>query len=193
MKETFCYKSVSRLDMLDPHTNLVARMNKVAIIAILVLSAIGILLNYLLRMLGQPGGFYFLYSFLSAFLCVAYIYLHEFVHAVFIMLIKHERPEIRFGKLAASCGSSTIVFSRVEYLIVASAPLVVFCALLIPLCILLPPLYFPLPFAPLLYNIFGSVGDVYMIMRVLRAPKGSVVIDKGTEFVLFAPVSEEKI
>lgn len=187
INDRYVYRSVGRVDMLDPKRNIVGKLNKVAIFAIFFGAALGILLNYIFRMKGEPGGIYFLYSIMSAFCCVLYIYLHEFTHAAAILLIKGEKPRIKFHKLVASCGSPTIVFGKLQYFFVASAPFAVFCALLIPLCILLPAVYFPLMFSPLCYNVFGSMGDMYMIARVMRSPRYSTVVDKGTELVIYTP------
>ncbi len=174
--------------MLDHKHNVVKKMNSFAIIAILVCCAIGDLLNYCLRMLGKPGGMYFLWILAGCVLCFCYIYLHELTHALAILMVKRELPTIRIEKFVASCGSPTMVFSKTEYFFVAVAPFAFYCLLLIPLCVVLPPSFFPLPFMPLMYNIFGSMGDLYMINRVMKLPKKAVVIDSGTEMNMYVPI-----
>lgn len=187
MTEELLYRSVARFDLLDPKQNIISKMNKFAVIAILFSCAVGAALNYLLRMLGERGGMYFVYILTGVVLCYVYIYLHEFTHALGILIVKREMPKVSFGKIAAMCGSPTIVFSKAQYVFVASLPLVFFCALLIPLCVLLPAEFFPLPFMPLCYNVFGSMGDVYMIYRTAKLPKGGAIIDGGAELCLYAP------
>ncbi|MCH5350367.1 MAG: DUF3267 domain-containing protein [Clostridiales bacterium] len=191
MTKSTVYKSVGRLDMYSAQNRFIHYMNRFALIGVLVFSAVGLVLNYVFRMLGDPGGPYLLYSLLCVPLCVAYIYIHEYLHALAVLIIKRERPRIKFDKLIASCGSSTIVFGKAEYFFVATFPFLFFCAALIPLCIFLPPLFFPMPFAPLVYNLFGSAGDFYMIQRAMSLPKGGAVIDKGTEIVLYVPVDNK--
>lgn len=190
MREYFVYKPIIKLDMLGNKHKLINRLNSVAIIIILAVGAIGLVLNYVLRMWRQAGGMYFVYSLVGAALCVVYIYLHELTHAFAIVAIKHRKPEIKFGKLVASCGCPSITFSKTQYVFVASFPFLFYCALLIPLCVLLPPLYFPMPFLPLCYNVFGSMGDMYMIRVMLRAPKESIIIDQGTEVGAFTPIKQ---
>ncbi len=191
MTKDTVFKSVGRLDMYSAQNHFIHYMNKFALIAVLVFSAVGFVLNYTLRMLGEPGGPYLLYALASVPLCVFYIYIHEYIHAIAVLVIKRERPRIKFDKLIASCGSNTIVFNKAEYFFVASIPFLFFSSILIPLCVLLPPVYFPLPFAPLVYNLFGSAGDFYMIKRAMALPKGGAVIDKGAEVVFYVPFDQK--
>lgn len=185
------YKEIRKIDMVDPRLGLVRYLNKIALPGMLISIVIGLILNYCLRMLGQPGGFYAIYAIAGFVLCLIYIYLHELTHAVSIVLIKHIKPKIKFGLLVASCGVENVYFNKFQYFIVAVMPLFLFCVALIPLCVLLPPIYFPLPFMPLCYNIFGSLGDVYMIRAALTAPKNSVISDSGTVLTFFTPITHE--
>ena len=191
MKKNYLYKSVAHLDMITVKNGLIGKLNTFAVIAIIVGNALAMLLNYVFRMRGTPGGMYFVYGLCGAALCVLYIFLHELTHAVAIMLVKCTVPEIRFGKLVASCGAPMTAFSKAQYFFVASFPFVLYCAVLIPLCVLLPAIYFPIPFMPLCYNVFGSLGDMYMIRRMMMTPRRSVVIDKGTEVAAYMPASTE--
>lgn len=185
------FKSVGRLNLYSAKSRFIHNMNKFALIAVLAFASVGFILNYTLRMLGDPGGMYLVYILVSVPLCIVYIYIHECVHALAILLIKREKPRIKFDKLIASCGANTIVFNKAEYFFVAGAPFILFCLILIPLCVFLPPLYFPMPFAPLVYNLFGSAGDFYMIQRAMKLPKGGAVIDKGAEIVLYVPIVQK--
>lgn len=181
------YKKIGRLDMLDPKHNIVKRLNSFVAITIFAVCFVGVLLNGILRSLGEFVGLYFVWIAVGIVLCILYIYLHELTHAAAILLIKGEKPEIKIRKLVASCGSPTIAFTKFQYLFVAGIPFAFYCLLLIPLCVLLPPIYFPIPFMPLVYNVFGSIGDMYMIYRVMRLPKKAVVIDSGTELTMYMP------
>ncbi len=192
MKKEYVYKAIARLDMINVKNGLIKKLNSFAVIAILVGNALAMLLNYLFRMRGEAGGMYFLYGLCGAVLCVLYIYLHEFTHAVAILLVKRTVPEIRFGKLVASCGAPMTVFSKAQYFFVASFPFFLYCAALIPLCIFIPAVFFPLPFMPLCYNVFGSLGDMYMIGRMMIVPRRCVIVDNGTEVAAYAPISALK-
>lgn len=188
MKKGYEYKIVSRVNVFDSN-GLVHKLTAFAFISVLVSSLIGIVLNYVFRARGEPGGMYIVYSLSGFAAVVLYMYFHEFAHALAIICVTGKAPTIRFGKLVASCGSPFITFSKAQYFFVASFPMVFFCALLIPLCVLLPPIFFPIPFMTLCYNIFGSAGDVYLLAKAVRIPRRCVIVDSGTEMCAYAEVA----
>ncbi|MDE6028973.1 MAG: DUF3267 domain-containing protein [Clostridiales bacterium] len=191
MKAVYDYKAINRLDLSDPKFKMLNKLNLFALISITVCCVVGIVLNYCLRMLGQAGGMYFVYILCGVVLCFIYPYVHEFAHAFAIIISKWKRPYIKFGKFAAYCGSPDIIFTKGQYFFVAAFPFFFYCAALIPLCVLLPPYFFVLPFMPLAYNVFGSVADLFMIRLVLSSPKYAVVVDCGTDIVVYVPAKGE--
>lgn len=188
MKDIYDYKAINRLDMSNPKFKTLNKLNVFALISITVSCVVGIILNYCLRMLGQAGGMYFIYILCGAVLCFIYPYVHEFAHAFAILISRFKRPYVKFGKFAAYCGSPDIIFTKGQYFFVASFPFFFYCALLIPLCVFLPAEFFVLLFMPLMYNVFGSIADLFMIRLVLSSPKRSVVVDCGTDIVVYIPV-----
>lgn len=192
MKKTYDFKAVSRLDMHDPRLKLLNKLNAVAFVCIVVCCVTGAILNYCLRMRGTAGGMYFVYIICGFAACMIYPYIHEFAHAFAIMAIKRQVPSVKFGKLAAYCGSSDIFFGKAQYCFVALFPFVFYCILLIPLCVFLPAMFFPIPFMPLAYNVFGSFADFFMINAALRSARNSVIVDRGTELTVYAPLRREK-
>lgn len=187
MKAVYDYKATNRLDLADPKFKMLHKLNAFALISILASGAVGLVLNYCLRMMGQSGGMYFVYALCGAVLCFIYPYVHEFAHAFAIVLGGGKKPYIKFGKFAAYCGSPDIIFSKSRYLFVVSFPFIFYCALLIPLCVFVSAEFFPLPFLPLMYNIFGSVADAFMARVVICSPKHAVVVDCGTDVVIYLP------
>ncbi len=182
------YVLAEKFDMLDPKVKVVDRLNIVALAGVLVLCIGGAIVNYCLRMLGEPAGMYIVYILCGVVLTVLYMYLHELAHAFAIIAVKHKRPKVKFGKRVASCGSPDIIYTKAQYAFVALFPLVLFCIVLVPLCIILDAQFFVLPFMPLTYNILGSFGDIYMVNRVMKAPRKCVVVDEGTEVRLYIRV-----
>ncbi|MCH5160851.1 MAG: DUF3267 domain-containing protein [Clostridiales bacterium] len=182
------YKEILHINLLDNvRRKLINKLNVFAFFAVIVCSVVGVALNYFLRMRGESGGVYILFILAGVPLCLLYIYLHEVMHFLAVLISTGKKPEIKFGKLVASCGSPTISYGKAKYFFVASFPLIFFCATLIPLCVLLPPEFFPLPFIPLCYNIFGSFGDIYMIMRALSVRGICRIIDSGTDIYIYLP------
>ena len=188
MKRTYDYKAALRLNMLDPKLRLLHKLNAFAVVSILIGCAVGLVLNYCLRMLGEPGGMYFVYMLGGVGLCLIYPYVHEFAHAVAVIVLTGKIPSVKFGKLAAYCGSPDIVFNKIRYYMVASFPFLLYSAILIPLCIFVPPIYFSLPFMPLMYNVFGSVADWFMIHIAAASPRHSIIVDSGTEIITYIPI-----
>ena len=187
------YKEILHINLLDSiRRKMIIKMNVFAFIAVMASSVIGVILNYFLRMPGEAGGRYCIYILAGVPLCVLYIYLHEVMHFLAVLISTGKKPEIKFGKFVASCGSPTISYGKAKYFFVASFPLLFFCALLIPLCVLLPPEYFPLPFIPLSYNIFGSIGDMYMIKRALSVRGKCRIIDSGTDMYIYLPEARQQ-
>lgn len=184
------YKSIRRLEMLDPKLKLLHKLNAFALIAVMIASAVGVALNYFLRMPGEPGGMYFVYILCGVAADIIYPYFHEFAHAFAVMIIKWKLPTVKFGKLAAYCGAPDTIFTKLQYFFVASFPFLLFCGALIPLCIFIPCLYFPPVFLPLVYNLFGSLADGYMFAKTLSSPRRCVVVDGGTDLVIYTPVAE---
>lgn len=187
MKEVYDYKAINRLDLSDPKFKMLNKLNLFALISIVASCVVGIVLNYCLRMIGQAGGMYFVYILCGVVLCFIYPYVHEFAHAFAIIISRGKKPYIKFGKFAAYCGSPDIIFNKGQYFFVAAFPFFSYCAVLIPLCVLLPAEFFVLPFMPLMYNVFGSVADLFMIRLVLSSPKHAVVVDCGTDIVVYVP------
>lgn len=120
---------------------------------------------------------------------VAYIVLHEWVHGVFIRLLSGEKAQ--FG-LQLSKGyafaKSDYFFGKAAYVVIALAPVVIWGLVLNVLLGTVPPQwYLPVYFIQAM-NIGGAVGDYYVTWRILRMPKGVLVIDSGTSMKFFAPV-----
>lgn len=192
MAKTYDYKAVSRLDVKNPRLKLLNKLTAIAFIGIVVSCVAGLFLNYFLRMPGTAGGMYFVYIVCGFIACLIYPYIHEFAHAIAIIVIKRQVPSVKFGKLVASCGSPDIFFGKAQYVFAASFPFMLYCAIFIPLCVFIPPVFFPISFMPLTYNVFGSLADFFMINTALRAPRKSIIVDCGTETVAYAPIYSDK-
>lgn len=192
MHETHDYKLVVRYDMLGPHQKILQKLNAVATVSVLICCAVGSTLNYCLRMYGQAGGMYFVYILCGSGLCLVYPYVHELAHAFAVIAVKGKAPSVKFGKLAACCGSPFIIFSKPQYFFAAAFPFLFFGVAAIPVCIFLPAMFFPIAFMPAVYNLFCSMGDFYMINKAAKAPRGCAIIDGGTEISVFIPTFDKK-
>lgn len=187
-KKVYDYKVVTRLNLSDPKQKTLVKLNTFAVISIMVVCAVGLILNYCLRMLGNAGGMYFVYILCGFVCCLIYPFVHEFAHAFAVLICRGKLPTVRFGKFAAYCGSPDIIFNKIQYFFVAAFPFVFYGAVLVPLCVYLPAEFFAIPFMPAVYNVFGSVADAFMIRKALASPKRCIIVDGGTDVVIYTPV-----
>ena len=112
---------------------------------------------------------------------ILYIPLHEIVHG--IVLKKYTDEKLSFGwKLVyAYCGSKEAVVDRKEYYAVALAPLLVFSVVFISLMVLNPSLSL-VWYVMELMNVSGSVGDIYVSIKLKKEKSRDILItDSGTD------------
>lgn len=112
---------------------------------------------------------------------ILYIPLHEIVHG--IVLKKYTDEKLSFGwKLVyAYCGSKEAVVDRKEYYAVALAPLLVFSVVFISLMFLNPSLSL-VWYVMELMNVSGSVGDIYVSIKLKKEKSRDILItDSGTD------------
>ena len=117
---------------------------------------------------------------------------HEAVHGA-VMLAFGARPEfgvLRVSRIPAGLYTTSPGhrFSRKQYLIVGLAPLVVIAPLGIPACLLPFGAYLILPFT---VNFAGCIGDISIMWRVARNPKGVLFEDLRDGIRFWAPEQGE--
>lgn len=122
---------------------------------------------------------------------VAYIVLHELVHGIFIRLFSHEKPFYGYTGLYAYAGSHAY-FGKVEYIVIALAPIVVWGIVLAILCFLLDAAWFWVVYLIQITNLSGAAGDLYVFFRFLKLPREILVGDSGTAMVVYAPKHKEE-
>lgn len=125
---------------------------------------------------------------------VAYIFLHEWVHGVFIRFFTGEKAEFGFIPQAGMAyAKSSWFFGKLAYIVIALAPIIVWGIVLFVLIKEAPEEYFWYIYALQMFNVSGAAGDLYVTWLVSRMPEGVVVLDNGTSMKFFAPVkvSEE--
>ena len=117
---------------------------------------------------------------------VAYIFLHEAVHAAFFKIFD-TKCKLRFGFTAgmAYC-SSDGYYKKAPYLAVALSPVVIWTPLLLIPCLLVPLTYFWGVFFIQIFNVSGAAGDLYVTVKILTAPKKVLILDNGTDMEIYA-------
>ena len=110
---------------------------------------------------------------------VAYMVFHELIHGVTMQIFSGGKPSYGFNGAAAYAGSAAY-FTKRQYAVIALLPLVLLGILLAALNALLYPSLFWFVFLLQTVNVFGSAGDLYVVLRIAAMPYDTLVLDTGT-------------
>lgn len=113
----------------------------------------------------------------------AYIALHELTHGV---VMKACGASVRYGyKVAYAYAGSYAYFTRSAYFVIALAPVVLWGIVFAVLTACLPEHWFWVGWLWQLMNVSGAAGDFYCSIRILRAPRDTLVQDTGTAMTFY--------
>ncbi len=121
---------------------------------------------------------------------LVYILLHEGVHGFFIRMFTGENAEFGFQlKAGMAYASSRFFFGKAAYITIALAPVIVWGIVLALLLKDVPECYWWYLYAVQILNISGCVGDLFVVYRILKAPKETLALDSGLSMKFFAKTS----
>lgn len=129
-------------------------------------------------------------QFLAAILAlIIVLVLHEGIHGLAYWLLAGVRPVFAFKGAYAYAAAPGWYVARGPYLAIGLAPLV-----LLSLAGMLALAVTPLSWLAVIYfavvmNAAGAVGDLWVAVLLLRAPRGCLALDSGEEIQLFAPAA----
>lgn len=116
----------------------------------------------------------------------AVLVLHELVHGLFFWLFTRSRPRFGFKGAYAYAAAPGWYIPRPQFLIVGLAPLVLISLVgLLILSVTAPPVSLVFLVA-LILNATGAIGDLYMVVRLLFAPRDLLIEDEGEGIRWFA-------
>lgn len=116
---------------------------------------------------------------------IVYIVLHELTHALFIKIFA-PKSKVKFGFTAGMAyAGSDECFKKLPYLVIALAPLVIWTLLLLIPCLLVPTVYFWGVYFVQMLNVAGAAGDLYVTIKILKAPKNCLIIDNGVSMEVY--------
>lgn len=114
---------------------------------------------------------------------LAYIALHELTHGIVMMACG---AHVHYGyKVAYAYAGSYAYFTRSAYIVIALAPVVVWGIVFAVLTACLPRDWFWVVWLWQLMNVSGAAGDFYCSLRILRAPRDTLVQDTGTAMTFY--------
>ena len=117
---------------------------------------------------------------------VAYIFLHELVHGIFIRHFSGVKAHYGFTGLYAYAGSDAYL-NKKGYLILALAPVVFWGVVLAVLTQLVPESWFWSVYFIQICNISGAAGDLYVTVKFAGLPADILVQDSGVAMRVFSP------
>ena len=113
----------------------------------------------------------------------AYIALHELTHGA---VMKACGARVHYGyKVAYAYAGSYAYFTRSAYFVIALAPVVLWGIVFAVLTACLPEHWFWVGWLWQLMNVSGAAGDFYCSIRILRAPRDTLVQDTGTAMTFY--------
>ena len=115
---------------------------------------------------------------------VAYIFLHELVHGIFMKRYSGIKANYGFTGLYAYAGSSAY-FDKRHYIIIALAPVVIWGVVLAVVAALLPSAWFWVAYFIQLANLSGAAGDLYVTWKLSRLPSDLLVNDTGAAMTVY--------
>ena len=185
------YRPFARLNIEDKRTQLILN------IAGLVLLAVFGVLFFLWMAAFHSNEFaagiqfnFHIGQFLAAILAlIIVLVLHEGIHGLAYWLLAGVRPVFAFKGAYAYAAAPGWYVARGPYLAIGLAPLV-----LLSLAGMLALAIAPLNWLAVIYfavvmNAAGAVGDLWVAVLLLRAPRGCLALDSGEEIQLFAPAA----
>ena len=115
---------------------------------------------------------------------IIYIILHELTHGVVMKL--YGAPKIKYGftGLYAFAGSDCY-FTKIPYIVIALAPVVIWGVVLAALCPFLSGGWFWVAYFMQIQNLSGAAGDIYITCKFLKLPKDILVKDTGVSMTVY--------
>jgi hypothetical protein len=120
---------------------------------------------------------------------IVVIILHELVHGLFFWMITRHAPKFGFKGAYAFAAAPEWYIYRKAYFWVGAAPLVILTIIgLIVIPVIPYRFLFPWLFC-ILTNASGSVGDVYVLVDLMRQPATAMIQDRGDRISIYTEAS----
>ncbi|MGN1194760.1 MAG: DUF3267 domain-containing protein [Acutalibacteraceae bacterium] len=138
----------------------------------------------------EPGVLkWFIFRIAVIFLMAAvYIVMHEGIHLAMIKLFRRDSTvKFSYKFVYASVGCNAC-FSKLEYLVICIAPLLILGIVLTVLCIVAPDEWQWTIYIIQVLNLSSAAGDIYIFAILSRMPKNLLVRDNGVTISVYGSV-----
>ena len=116
---------------------------------------------------------------------IAYIFLHEIVHGIFMKKYSEQKPFYGFTGMYAYAGSNCY-FSKKSYIVIALAPIVVWGIVLLVLNLIFQETWFWVIYFIQIINLSGAAGDLYVTYRFSKLPEDILIKDVGVSMTIYS-------
>lgn len=114
------------------------------------------------------------------------IVLHELVHGAFFWFFSHSRPRFGFRGGYASAAAPGWFFPRRQYLVIGLAPFIILSVVGMIVVIFVPIKMLAVILVAMIANASGSVGDLWIVSKVIRERRNIIVEDLGDGMNFYA-------
>lgn len=107
------------------------------------------------------------------------IIIHELIHGLFIHIFSKKRASYKMSFFYASAGAADRYFDKIEYIIIALAPVVILSIIYLSLINILSIEYYNALLLIFAISFGSAIGDFYISSLTLFQPKDIIVNDEG--------------
>ena len=113
--------------------------------------------------------------------------LHEAVHGLGFLLLAGVKPVFAFKGFYAYAAAPGVYISRNRYIWIGIAPLVVLSLAALGLLMIVPPEAILAVILAAVMNGSGAVGDLWVVLVLLRQPAKALALDQGDHIQIYVP------
>ena len=125
-----------------------------------------------------------------AVLSIAYIILHEAVHAAAMKLCGTKKVKFGYTGLYAFAGSDDY-YPKLPYVFIALAPVVLWGVVFGVVSLIVPVEWFWVVYILQVSNISGAAGDYYVTLKFIRMPRDIIVRDQGVGMTVYSEKTDK--
>jgi len=119
------------------------------------------------------------------FVTVGMVFLHEAIHGLFFWLFTREKPRFGFKVVYAFAGAPGWYITKLPYILIGIAPLLVITILGLLLLLIVPEEWLLAVLLFMTMNASGAAGDIYTVFWLWRKPDNILVSDSGDSVQVF--------
>lgn len=180
------YREILAIDM-QKDKKLMLIVNGIALVLAALMAVLGMLIAPISGLFDFSRGMVDYFARFAVLLVgmVVYLVLHELTHALFMKLCGTEKVRFGFTGMYAFAASDDY-YSKLPYICIALAPIVLLGAVIAIINPLVPEAWFWVVYFIQIMNISGAGGDLYVTFRFMGLPGDILVRDHGVGMQVFS-------